>query len=131
AERYYFLVVADFPRGFSELAAKRLLSIAASGARCGVFLAVHCDMRAELPPGFQMEDLRNACVVLRTNPDSFFLVDNPVKGTSLALAGPPPAGEFARWVHRFGEANRDSNRIEVPFSFIAPDRGQRWSGNAA
>ena len=131
AERYYFLVVADFPHGFSELAAKRLLSIAASGARCGVFLALHCDLRAELPPGFQMEDLRKACVVLRTNFDNFFVKDNPVKGTSLALAGPPPAEEFARWVHRIGEINRDSNRIEVPFSFIAPDRGQRWSASTA
>ena len=131
AERYYFLVVADFPHGFSELAAKRLLSIASSGSRCGVFLALHCDLRAELPPGFQMEDLRKACVVLRTNLDSFFLKDNPVKGTSLALAGPPPADEFAKWVHRIGEVNRDSNRIEVPFSFIAPERGQRWSRNTA
>lgn len=131
AERYYFLVVADFPHGFSELAAKRLLSIASSGARCGVFLALHCDLRAELPTGFQMDDLRKACVVLRTNVDNFFLKDNPVSGTSLALAGPPPADEFAKWVHRFGEVNRDSNRIEVPFSFIAPDRGQRWSENTA
>ena len=32
-----------------------------------------------------------------------------------------------RWVHRLGEANRDSNRIEVPFSFIAPKEGDRWS----
>ncbi|MEX2579722.1 MAG: FtsK/SpoIIIE domain-containing protein [Verrucomicrobiales bacterium] len=131
AERYYFLVVADFPHGFSDLAARRLLSIASSGARCGVFLLLHCDLRADLPTGFRMEDLRKACVCLRTNADDFFLKDNPVKGTSLALAGPPPPDEFAKWVHRIGEFNRDSNRIEVPFSFIAPNRGQRWTGETA
>ena len=51
AEKYYFLVVADFPANFTETAAKRLLSIAASGARCGVYMLIHWDQRQPLPPG--------------------------------------------------------------------------------
>ncbi|HXJ72572.1 MAG TPA: hypothetical protein VNM37_06955, partial [Candidatus Dormibacteraeota bacterium] len=38
AEKYHFLVIADFPANFSDVAVKRLLSIAASGPRCGVHL---------------------------------------------------------------------------------------------
>lgn len=128
AERYHFVVVADFPKGFTEQAARRLLSIAASGSRCGVFLLLHCDQRADLPAGFQMDDLRKACLCVRSNIDGFFLKDNPVSGSQLTLDAPPEPDEFARWVHRIGEANRDSNRIEVPFSFITPDEDQVWSG---
>jgi hypothetical protein len=131
AERYHFLVVADFPNGFTEQAARRLMSIASSGARCGVFLLIHCDQRATLPSGFQMEDLRKACLCLRSNLDGFFLKDNPVPGARLTLDQPPGPEIFSKWVHRIGEANRDSNRIEVPFSFIAPPEGQLWSGNTA
>ncbi|NRB74836.1 MAG: ATP-binding protein, partial [Verrucomicrobiales bacterium] len=131
AERYHFLVVADFPKGFSDVAAKRLQSIAASGARCGVFLLMHCDQRGTLPPGFQMDDLRKACLCLRSNIDGFFLKENPVSGTTLSLNEPPPADVFAKWVHRIGEANRDSNRIEVPFSQIAPAESEMWSSDTA
>lgn len=131
AERYHFLVVADFPNGFTEQAARRLMSIAASGARCGVFLLVHCDQRAEVPAGFQMDDLRQACLCVRSNMDGFFLKDNPVPGTKLQLDSPPEPGLLSQWVHRIGEANRDSNRIEVPFSFITPPEGQMWSGDTS
>ncbi len=52
AEKYHFLVVADFPANFSETAAKRLQSIATSGPRCGVFTLIHWDQRQPLPDGF-------------------------------------------------------------------------------
>ncbi len=55
AEKYHFLVVADFPVNFSETAVKRLLSIAASGARCGVYTLIHWDQRQPMPPGFCAE----------------------------------------------------------------------------
>ena len=45
AEKYHFLVVADFPANFSEIAAKRLQSIAQSGPRCGIFTLIHWDQR--------------------------------------------------------------------------------------
>lgn len=132
AERYHFLVIADFPKGFTELAARRLLSIASSGARCGVFLLIHCDQRAEMPMGFQMDDLRKACFCLRSTENGFLIKDNPVKGSAITLYAPPPSEAFVRWVHKLGAANRDSNRIEVPFAFIAPKESERWSlGTAA
>src|SRR5436853_26487 len=38
AEPYRFVVVFDFPVNFTETAARRLVSIARNGARCGVYL---------------------------------------------------------------------------------------------
>lgn len=131
AERYHFLVVADFPHGFSDLAAKRLLSIAASGARCGVFLLIHHDQRVDPPQGFRMDDLRKACLCLQSGLDGFHLRDAPVKGLSLTLTKPPSPEVFARWIHQVGAANRDSNRIEVPFSFIAPSAEECWTSTTA
>ena len=64
AEKYHFLVVADFPANFTETAAKRLLSIAASGARCGVYTLIHWDQRQPLPPEFIPDELRESSVCL-------------------------------------------------------------------
>ncbi|MDF1852362.1 MAG: FtsK/SpoIIIE domain-containing protein [Verrucomicrobiales bacterium] len=131
AERYHFLVIADFPHGFSELAARRLQSIATSGARCGVFLLVHSDLRGDLPMGFQMEDLRKACLCLERSGEGFSWQDSLVQGHPVELAQLPPPEQFAKWIHRIGEANRDSNRIEVPFSLIAPETGGHWTRSTA
>jgi len=64
AEKYHFLVVADFPANFSDVAAKRLLSIAASGARCGVYMLLHWDHRQALPQDFIPDELRKTSVCL-------------------------------------------------------------------
>src|SRR5208282_1896848 len=64
AEKYYFLVVADFPVNFTEVAAKRLLSIAASGARCGVYMLIQWDLRQPLPQDFIPEELRKSSISL-------------------------------------------------------------------
>ena len=49
AEKYHFLVIADFPVNFSETAIRRLVNIATSGARCGVFTLIHWDRRHAHP----------------------------------------------------------------------------------
>ena len=54
------LGVANFPHGFSDDAARRLLSIAEHGARTGVFVALTWDTEAKLPYEFQASNLRNA-----------------------------------------------------------------------
>ena len=50
AEKYHFLVVADFPAAFSDNAIRRLASIVASGARCGVYVLLHWNHRQPQPP---------------------------------------------------------------------------------
>ncbi|MEM7697694.1 MAG: FtsK/SpoIIIE domain-containing protein [Verrucomicrobiota bacterium] len=131
AERYHFLVVADFPNGFTDLATKRLLSIASAGARCGVFLLMHCDQRSEMPPGFRLDDLRKSCLVIQSGNDGFFLKENEVSGARFEMISALSTEQLSTWVHRLGEANRDSNRIEVPFSEVAPRDDQWWSRSTA
>src|SRR6185369_15065554 len=57
AEPYRYLVIADFPVGFSPESLRRLSSIATSGARCGVFMLVMRDLRVGLPGGTHLDDI--------------------------------------------------------------------------
>ena len=57
AEPYRFLVISDFPVNFTDDSIRRLNSIAASGARCGVYTLIAHDRRAPLPAGVNLDDL--------------------------------------------------------------------------
>jgi hypothetical protein len=130
AEKYHFLVVADFPSGFSETAARRLQSIATSGARCGVFTLIHWDERQALPDGFVADDLRKSSIVLRRNGGDFAIASAPPDAAGALIFDPPPAAELAvQFVHKIGKASIDSNRVEVPFSQIAPAPTELWTSD--
>ncbi|MEW6302102.1 MAG: FtsK/SpoIIIE domain-containing protein [Verrucomicrobiota bacterium] len=125
AEKYHFLVVADFPANFSETAAKRLLSIAASGARCGVFTLIHWDRRQQAPPG--VEDLKKSSVCVNCQPEGFRLGDGEIEGTRVTLEAPPDSVSMTSFIRKVGEQTLLSSRVEVPFSHIAPEEGKYWS----
>jgi len=131
AEKYYFLVVADFPVNFTETAAKRLLSIAASGARCGVYMLIHWDQRQPLPPEFIPEELRASSVCLSGKGDQFLLAGKAIPGTELALDAPPPPEFAIEFVNKVGLSSRDSSRVEVPFAQVAPPEAEVWTENTA
>ncbi|MBL6765444.1 MAG: ATP-binding protein [Verrucomicrobiae bacterium] len=130
AEKYHFVVVADFPTGFSEVAAKRLQSIATSGARCGVYSLIHWDHRKRLPQDFAPEDLRKNSISLNVG-ETASIRHQVLPGTALELAGPPPADQVIDFIHRLGKGNKDSNRIEVPFEHIAPPSDRLWTDSTA
>ena len=127
AEKYYFLVVADFPVNFTETAAKRLLSIAASGARCGVYMLIHWDQRQPLPPEFIPEELRASSVCLSAKGKQFLLAGKPIPGTNLLLDAPPPPEFAIQFVNKVGLSSRDSSRVEVPFAHVAPPEAEVWT----
>jgi S-DNA-T family DNA segregation ATPase FtsK/SpoIIIE len=128
AEKYHFLVVADFPANFSEVAAKRLQSIAQSGPRCGVFLLIHWDQRQPLPDGFVADELRKNSTCIRRTAGGWELNKQQAElDVSLALDPPPDADLAAVLVHKIGQSSIDSNRVEVPFSQIAPKPDAMWS----
>jgi S-DNA-T family DNA segregation ATPase FtsK/SpoIIIE len=127
AEKYYFLVVADFPANFTETAAKRLLSIAASGARCGVYMLIHWDQRQPLPPEFIPDELRDSSVCLSGKGNQFLLGGKPILGTDLVLDAPPPPELAIEFVNKVGLASRDSSRVEVPFAHVAPPEAEIWT----
>ncbi|HWA54788.1 MAG TPA: FtsK/SpoIIIE domain-containing protein [Solirubrobacterales bacterium] len=57
AEAYRFLVVFDFPAGFTESAAHRLVSITRNGPACGVYAIVLGAPGREMPYGFDGSEL--------------------------------------------------------------------------
>jgi S-DNA-T family DNA segregation ATPase FtsK/SpoIIIE len=127
AEKYHFLVIADFPANFSETSAKRLLSIAASGARCGVYTLIHWDRRQTAPQDFVPDQLRKSSICLTFQGDDFLFTGKTLPGTKLTLE-PPPAQEFAsEFIQKVGRASKDSGRVEVPFSHVAPRDAELWS----
>ncbi|MFN9719767.1 MAG: FtsK/SpoIIIE domain-containing protein, partial [Planctomycetota bacterium] len=61
AEPYHFVVVAGFPSGFSEEAAKSLTSILTSGPRCGVHAIVTWSPDQGVPRSFDVANFQTGC----------------------------------------------------------------------
>lgn len=127
AEKYHFLVVADFPTNFTEAAAKRLLSIATSGARCGVYTLIHWNTKISLPMDFNTDELRKSSVCINAKGQPLFYSDKQLPGTNIVFDTPPGAEISTEFINRVGVQNRDSNRIEVPFAHVAPSESDIWS----
>lgn len=64
AEPFQVLVAANFPTSFSEAAARKLVSIATSGPRCGVYTFIMADRKQKLPANFDLKDLEAGAVHL-------------------------------------------------------------------
>ena len=130
AEKYHFLVVADLPVNFGEIAAKRLQSIATSGPRCGVFTLIHWDQRHQLPDGFVPDELRKNSVCIRGANGQFMLSKELAQsGAALVLDMPPVPEVAVALVQKIGKASIDSNRVEVPFVQIAPRPEEMWTSD--
>jgi len=130
AEKYYFVVIADFPANFSETAAKRLQSLVTSGARCGIYTLIHCDTRQQMPDGFSLEDLRQNSICVQREHDAFFILNEEGRTSARLTFDPPPAQDvMLDLVHKIGKSSIDSNRVQVPFSQIAPKPGEEWTGS--
>ncbi|WP_035614899.1 FtsK/SpoIIIE domain-containing protein [Haloferula sp. BvORR071] len=129
AEKHRFLVISGFPAAFSETASKRLLSIATSGARCGVYLLVHRDSNQPAPDPALAEALDRACLRVLPGKQGLYLAGLPAGADQVELL-PPPQGELETTVvHRLGKASVDSNRVEVPFTNIAPEEADWWKSS--
>jgi len=127
AEPYHVLVVANFPANFSDTAVRRLVSIASSGARCGVFTLVSIDSRQQVPHNFDLADLRQHATGLSWHEGRFICQDPDFAWMPLEIDRPPEADVFMEIVKRVGEVSKDARRVEVPFGRIAPAEGDRWS----
>ena len=125
-EKYHILVLADFPAACSDLALKRLVNIAASGARCGVFTLIHRDVLQNLPES-TADSLRQNSVVLTHSGAGFAVSGTRLPGTRLHLTPPPGPELMTAFLRRVGTAGRDSGRVRVPFQTVMPGPGQEWS----
>jgi len=128
AEKYLFLVIADFPANFSESAAKRLQSIALSGPRCGIFTLIHWDQRQPLPDGFAPDELRKSSICIRRENGALTLGKAQTDAGAVLVFDPPPDADLSvALTNKIGKASIDSNRVEVPFEQIAPPAAELWT----
>ncbi|VAX36252.1 DNA translocase FtsK [hydrothermal vent metagenome] len=132
AEPYHILVIANFPSGFSESAAKRIKSIASSGSRCGVYTLMSVDTKAKMTHGFDIADLEQYANVFEWKKGMFRSTDPQLKELPLQFDAPPPPEQFNNIVKNVGEASKDMRRVEVSFTRIAPKKEEElWSLSAA
>jgi ABC-type multidrug transport system fused ATPase/permease subunit len=128
AEKFHFLVVADFPNGFSETAIRRLQSIVTSGPRCGVYTLIHWDKRQPLPSGFVPDELRGASICIQGGRSGLYLENGQTAVDARLTLDAAPEPELAlEFVQKVGAASTDSNQVQVPFRAIAP--AELWRGD--
>ena len=131
AEPYRVLVIANFPANFTDLALRRLISIAEGGRRCGVVILLSVDESLENLRGFSPSDLEKNATVLQWNTDrGFRLADPDFAAWPLKLDAPPSADDFGQIVRMAGQHARDVRRVEVPFERVAPATDQFWMSDS-
>jgi DNA segregation ATPase FtsK/SpoIIIE, S-DNA-T family len=130
AEPYRVLVVANFPANFSEVAAQRIKSIVSSGARCGVFVLLSVDMKAQQPHHFQLPDLEPDALVLRSDPTEFVWEHPDYGPLPLEVESPPSVERFREILQAIGGKAKYTGRVEVPFSCIVPADKDWWATNS-
>lgn len=130
AEPYRVLVVANFPVNFTDIALRRLASIAEGGQRCGVHLLLSFDQSQELPRGFNPADVEKHATVLEWTDNELRLADEEFSVWPLALDEPPPAESFGQIVRLAGQHSREVRRVEVPFERVAPAEAAFWSSDS-
>ena len=131
AEPYRVLVVANFPANFTDVALRRLLSIADGGSRCGVYVLLSFDQSQEIPRGFSPADLEKYATVLKWTEEGEFRLEDPdFAKWPLILDQPPAAEMFGQIVRLAGQHSRDVRRVEVPFERVAPTEDQFWASDS-
>lgn len=131
AEPYRFLVIADFPAGFSEAAAKRLASIIASGPRCGVFTLIAMDTRQRPPAWVPLPDIERGSANLVFKGGRLGWQEEQFSRWPLAIEQPPSDDLFTHLIHDVGRFAKDSGRVQVPFETVAPSAADIWTRSAA
>ncbi|MBT4885619.1 MAG: hypothetical protein HON07_00205, partial [Planctomycetaceae bacterium] len=130
-EPYRFVVVANFPANFTETAARRLASIASSGARCGVFPIVSVDTSQTLPSGFTLNDIESNTTNITLQDGTFTWVDPEFSKWPLSPEISPDDKIFTKIINRVGQAAVAAKRVEVPFDRVAPPEEKWWTGDTA
>jgi DNA segregation ATPase FtsK/SpoIIIE-like protein len=132
AEPFQILVIANFPANFSDEAARRLVSIASSGARCGVYTLISTDSRLKLPRNFDLHDLeaQAATLVWDAEQKRFCWKHDDLRGLPLELEMPPGDEQFTDVVRAVGQLAKDAARVEVPFESVLPPVEKWWTGDS-
>ncbi|CAK9037432.1 ESX secretion system protein EccC (Type VII secretion system protein EccC) (T7SS protein EccC) [Durusdinium trenchii] len=130
AEPFQVLTIANFPHGFSDTAARRLLSLVAGGPRCGIYVLLSHDRKQRMPNDFAMDDLVAPSVFLDwVESAGLFVWRYPAfEHMPLALPAPIESDALVRLIKQAGKEAKDSIRVEVPFEVVAPEEDKLWTG---
>ncbi len=131
AEPYQLLVVANFPAGFSDAAAAKLMKIANKGPRCGVYLLLSVDTQLPMPREFRLQELIEGAVQLEWKNERLLWRYPLFEKLSLELDPLPPADRLNSVLRAAGRQSREASRVEVPFSLVAPEEDKIWSADSA
>ena len=135
AEPYRVLVVFDFPVNFSETAARRLVSIAKNGPRCGVYtmIVMDTDPSKKIPYGFNLTDLESAANVIYHDGKAFVWANKNFERYTVLLDKPPADELFKHIIMEIGKRAPESMRVEVPFDKLLAkagvDQNSIWQGS--
>lgn len=129
AEPFHILVIANFPANFSDEAARRLVSIATSGARCGVYTLIGVDTKHRVPRNFELSELEAAATTLVWNAElnRFEWKDPALKNLPLVCEGPPDDNKVTEIIRAVGKLAKEASRVEVPFETVTPPVEQWWT----
>jgi S-DNA-T family DNA segregation ATPase FtsK/SpoIIIE len=127
AEPFRVLVIANFPAGFTEAAARRLTSIVTAGARCGIYTIISADPRQPMPRDFQFSDLERCAFSLVRHGGRFVWEHAQFGPLPLELDRPPHPERFTELVRAVGCQVKDADRVEVPFDNVAAPREAWWT----
>ncbi len=131
AEPYRFLVIADFPTGLTDIAAKRLASIVNSGTRCGVFTIILRDLRQPLPPEIDIADIRSRSLCVHWKENRFVVSAEPFCHFPFTPGSIPESEKTISLLKRIALTAKNSKKVQVPFSAIAPKDNALWSESTA
>ena len=131
AEPYHVLVVSNFPVGLSDAAMRKLLTIAKTGPRCGVYTLLSIDESYKLPSDFDLSELKRSAVHLEWVEDKLRWNYPLYEKLPLKLDRLPPREQLNELLRVTGQESHVASKVEVPFSVVAPQSGDVWSGSTA
>lgn len=133
AEPFRLLVVANYPANFNTEAAKRLVSVAASGARCGVSTFISMDTSANQPRDISLTVLEENSLIFEYRNGEFHATDSDFADLPLKLAVPPDDQKTTELLNQVGQAARDAAKVEVAFKLVHPKYDQKplWFADTA
>jgi len=131
SEPYHVLVVANFPAGLSDASIQKLMTIATTGPRCGVYTLMSIDDQLKLPNEFNLEPLLSDAVHLKWVKDRLVWQYPLYEKLNLELDRLPPRKQLNELLRLTAQESREASRIEVPFAVVAPSEEKLWSGSTA
>ncbi len=131
AEPFRVLIVANYPTQFTDEATRRLISIAQSGPRCGIYTLMSVDRLAKQVSPAILSDLEANAQVFRWTGERFQNTRPPLADMPLSLDPPPPGPQLTQLVKAVGRHAQDTRRVQVPFSYVTPDEEAIWQSDCA